>query len=38
VSVANTSAWADGCPVVSSGLLASVTVAWDSEDVCGWLV
>jgi hypothetical protein len=36
VLVANTSAWVDGCPIGPSGLLASMTAAWDSMDVCGW--
>jgi hypothetical protein len=38
VLVVNTSDWVDGCPAVPSDLLASVTAAWDSVDVCGWLV
>jgi hypothetical protein len=32
------STWVDGCPVRPLGLLASTAIAWDSVDVCGWVV
>jgi hypothetical protein len=35
---ASTPTWFDGCPVGRSSLLALTTMAWDSVDVCGWLV
>jgi hypothetical protein len=38
VLVENTFIWVDGCPDGPLGLLASAVVAWDSVDVCGWLV
>jgi hypothetical protein len=38
VSIVRFSAWANGCHVVSFGLLASAMAAWDSVDVCRWLV
>jgi hypothetical protein len=36
--MARASTWVDGCPVGSSGLLALIAMAWDSVDVCGWVV
>jgi hypothetical protein len=38
VLVASTSTRIDGCPVWPFGLLALTTIAWDSVEVCGWLV
>jgi hypothetical protein len=37
-SVENVSDWVDGCPIGPSGILASIGVAWDYVDMCGWVV
>jgi hypothetical protein len=38
MSVVNVSAWVDGYPIGPSGILASIGVAWDYVDMCGWVV